>query len=69
MRKTKEEKDKAFHKIVKCINSCTTSIQTVKCDKLINNFEKLFEKDFPDISFETRVLYEESLAKNVSIIN
>lgn len=68
MKKTKEEKNRAFHKIVKCIRSCKTTQHTVVCDKMIDNFDKLFRKDFPDICYDSQVLYEESSMKCCELI-
>lgn len=68
MKKTEEEKNRAFHKIIKCIESCETRIQTINCDNMIDNFDKLFKKDFPEISYEVYLLYKKSLLKNVSML-
>lgn len=61
MKKSKEEKRKAFSKIVKCILSCKTSEQVESCHKMIDFYNNLFSDHNFDIKSEVDVLKEELL--------
>lgn len=61
MKKSKEEKNKAFSKIVKCILSCKTTEQVESCYKMITFYDNLFSDHKFDIKSEVEVLKEELL--------
>lgn len=66
--RTKEQKESAFHKIVKAINGCKTTEQVESCRNLISNYSKLFKSDFPDSKYEVAVLTEELIEKEKNVI-
>jgi hypothetical protein len=59
MKKSKDEKNEAFNKIVKCIMSCKTIEQVESCYKMINLYNNLFSEHKFDIKSEVDVLTEE----------
>lgn len=61
MKKSKEEKAKAFSKVVKCVVSCKTTEQIESCYKMVNLYGKLFSDHTFDIKSEVEVLTEELL--------
>ncbi len=59
MKKSKEERSKAFSKIVKCVLSCKTIEQVESCHKMIDFYNNLFSDHKFDIKSEVDVLKEE----------
>lgn len=54
--KTKFQKDRAFHKIVQCIKSCTTDAHICGCINMLGFFVQQFEKDF-NLCEDSHTLY------------
>lgn len=59
MKKSKEERSKAFSKLVKCVLSCKTTEQVESCYKMIKFYNNLFADHKFDIKSEVDVITEE----------
>jgi hypothetical protein len=59
MKKSKDERNKAFNKLVKCVVSCKTIEQVESCYKMIDLYNKLYSDHKLDVKSEVDVLKEE----------
>lgn len=62
MKKSKEERQKAFIKLTKCVLGCKTEEQVESCYTMIDLYSKMFSDHTFDIKSEVEVLKDE-LAK------
>jgi len=67
MKKSKEEKSRAFSKIVKCISSCKTFEQIDSCHNMIKFYNTLFCDHAFDVKSEVEVLTEELIHQEKTI--
>lgn len=65
--KTKEQKSKAFSKIVKTISSCETSDHVISTRTMIKNYFNLFKDEHPDAKYDVMVFNEELNDKEISL--
>lgn len=65
--KTKEQKSKAFSKIVKTISTCKTFDHIVSTRTMIKNYFNLFKDEYPDAKYDVMVLNEELDEKEIEL--
>lgn len=69
MKRTKEQYDRSFYKVIDTINSCTTLIHAVRTRQMIHNFQNLFEKSFEKTHNDWLLLQRLLDDKSTSIIS